>query len=71
MSDKKPDPKAIERELTSYIVVVVQALIIMKCVILYFGVESANDPESNAKYYLYAAIAYSFGSLIYFAFRKR
>lgn len=56
------------RELFPYIWVAFQALIVMKLVISYFGLESADSDETP--WGLYVAIAFSFFSLVYFAWRK-
>lgn len=56
------------RELFPYIWIAFQALIAMKLVISYFGLESADSDETP--WALYAAIAFSFCSLVFFAWRK-
>lgn len=56
------------REIFPYIWVAFQALIVMKLVISYFGLESADSDETP--WGLYAAIAFSFLSLVFFAWRK-
>lgn len=72
---EKPRPK----ELTAfqrgfpYIWTVFQAMVLTKVAILYFGAEYAySHEESNRNLiYLLLAIAVSFSSLIYFAWRRR
>ncbi|MBS1972565.1 MAG: hypothetical protein JSU04_19820 [Bdellovibrionales bacterium] len=56
------------RELFPYIWAAFQALIVMKLVISYFGLESADSDETP--WLLYLAIAFSFCSLVFFAWRK-
>ncbi|MGZ3803993.1 MAG: hypothetical protein ACXVB4_07285 [Pseudobdellovibrionaceae bacterium] len=57
------------RELASYIWAAFQAWIVMKLVIFYFGLEAADEPQET-HWWLYLAILFSFGSLIFFAWRK-
>lgn len=56
------------REIFPYIWVAFQALIVMKLVISYFGLESADSDETP--WGLYAAMAFSFLSLVSFAWRR-
>lgn len=56
------------RELFPYVWIAFQALIVMKLVISYFGLESADSDETP--WLLYLAIAFSFCSLVFFAWRK-
>lgn len=56
------------RALFPYIWIAFQALIFMKIVISYFGLESADSDETP--WGLYLAFAFSFFSLVYFAWRK-
>lgn len=57
------------REIFPYIWAAFQAWIVMKLVISYFGIESADNPDETP-WFLYIALAFSFGSLIFFAWRK-
>ncbi|HEY8272707.1 MAG TPA: hypothetical protein VIG33_17565 [Pseudobdellovibrionaceae bacterium] len=57
------------RELAAYIWVAFQAWIVMKLIIFYFGIEAADNPQES-HWLLYAAILFSFGSLVLFAWRK-
>ncbi|MFN7728955.1 MAG: hypothetical protein ACK5P7_07350 [Bdellovibrio sp.] len=58
------------REVASYVWTLIQALLVMKCVILFFGIKSAEDPSPWMTAGLIIALAFSFGSLMYFAIRK-
>ena len=58
------------REVASYFWTMFQALFLMKCVILFFGIKSAEDPSPWMTAGLIGALAFSFGSLVYFAVRK-
>lgn len=60
----------IGRELFAYIWAMVQALMIMKVVIFYLGLKSAADAGPWDKFWVFAAISFSFGSLFFFAWRK-
>ncbi|MNK12116.1 hypothetical protein D3C87_301730 [compost metagenome] len=60
----------VTRELFAYIWTMVQALIIMKVVIFYFGLKSASEAEPMDMVWLVLAIAFSFSSLFFFAWRK-
>lgn len=60
----------IGRELFAYIWAMVQALMIMKVVIFYLGLKSAADAGPWDKFWVVAAISFSFGSLFFFAWRK-
>jgi len=74
LTQKQKPPKVLSeeqkrtRELFPYIWTAFQALIVMKLVISYFGIESADSDETP--WLLYLAIAFSFGSLAFFAWRK-
>lgn len=58
------------REMFKYIWVFIQAGILMKAVVLYFGLHAASeDPSSNSSLFLYFALAFSFGSMALFAWR--
>jgi predicted nucleic acid-binding Zn ribbon protein len=56
------------RVMFPYLWIAFQALIVMKVVISYFGQEAADSGETP--WFLYLAIAFSFGSLVLFAWRK-
>ncbi|MNL31021.1 hypothetical protein D3C87_1527900 [compost metagenome] len=61
------------KELAIYTWTMIQAFLVMKTVIFYFGLKSASDDES--KYgantlLLLLAISFSFSSLLFFAWRK-
>lgn len=58
------------RELFAYIWTMIQALLIMKVVIFYFGLKSAAESEPMDMVWLVLAISFSFGSLFFFAWRK-
>ncbi|MBX2989361.1 MAG: hypothetical protein KF802_15845 [Bdellovibrionaceae bacterium] len=64
---KELSPQA--KELIPYLWVFVQAAIIMKLVVYYFGLKAADDPTVENKLVLLAVVAFSFGSLIHFAWR--
>lgn len=59
----------IVREIAPYIWVAFQAWVIMKLVIYYFGIEAADNPDETPVF-LYLGIAFSFCSLVFFAWRK-
>lgn len=73
-TQKQKPPKVLSeeqkrtRELFPYLWTAFQALILMKLVIFYFGLESADSDETP--WFLYLALAFSFGSLAFFAWRK-
>lgn len=71
-SQKENRPKDITptREVASYFWTMFQSLFLMKCVILFFGIKSAEEPSPWMTAGLILAIAFSFGSLIWFAIRK-
>ncbi|MDG0815005.1 hypothetical protein [Bdellovibrio svalbardensis] len=58
------------KELRSYIFTLIQAMIIMKVVIFYFGLKSASDASTTDLIWTGLAIAFSFLSLFFFAWRK-
>lgn len=72
---KTPPPPSPEseqsptREMLKYIWVFVQAGILMKAVVLYFGLNAASDESSSASLFLYLALAFSFLSMAFFAWR--
>lgn len=57
------------REIAPYIGIAFQAWIVMKLIIYYFGIEAADNPDETP-WVLYFAIAFSFGSLMVFAWSK-
>lgn len=73
---QKEKPKAvltqdqkILREIAPYIWAAFQAWVVMKLVIYYFGIEAADNPDETPVF-LYVGIAFSFCSLVFFAWRK-
>lgn len=48
-----------------------QTLVLMKVVILYFGLQAANQTEEAHYWMLGAAVLFSLGNLVYFAWRNR
>ena len=71
--EKKPqtEEQKIFWELFSYIWVLIQAALIMKTVVFYLGIKSAQDEGvADGKWYVFLAIAFSFLSLSFFAYRK-
>lgn len=58
------------REVASYFWTMFQALFLMKCVILFFGIKSAEEPSPWMTGGLIFALFVSFSSLIWFAIRK-
>lgn len=71
--EKKPpsEESRIFWELFPYIWVFLQAGIIMKMVVFYFGIRSVDEAaEPTNPIWLYLAIAFSFGSLFLFAYRR-
>lgn len=69
---KKPltrDQK-IFREMFSYIWVFIQAALIMKIFVFYFGLNSAEDNSGYNTLFLVIALLFSAGSLGFFAYRK-
>lgn len=70
--EKKPETeeKRIFWELFAYIWALLQATLVTKTAIFYFGIKSAQDESSEGKIYVTLAILFSFVSLIWFAFRK-
>lgn len=71
--EKKPqtEEQKIFWELFSYIWVLIQAALIMKTVVFFFGIKSAQEEGvAEGKWYVFLAIAFSFLSLGFFAFRR-
>jgi hypothetical protein len=71
---KEPKPETEERrifwELFSYIFALIQATLITKTAVFYFGIKSAEEGSDEGKVYVFLAIAFSFISLTLFALRK-
>lgn len=70
--EKKPESqeKQIFWELFSYIWVMIQATLVTKTAVFYFGLKSAQEDSIEGKVYVTLAILFSFVSLIWFAYRK-
>lgn len=60
----------IYKELRSYIFILIQAMLVMKVVIFYFGLKSASDASTPDLILTILAITFSFCSLFFFAWRK-
>ena len=67
---ENPEQKKIQKQLRSYIWTAFQSLIILKVTIYYFGLKFAKDTSTENKIILICAIAFSAGSLLFFAIRK-
>lgn len=67
---ENPEQKKIQKQLRGYIWTAFQSLIIMKVTIYYFGLKFAKDTSTENKIILICAIAFSAGSLLFFAIRK-
>ncbi|KYG62007.1 hypothetical protein [Bdellovibrio bacteriovorus] len=57
-------------ELFSYIWILLQATLVTKTAVFYFGIKSAEDDTAEGRIYLFLAIAFSVISLSVFAYRK-
>ena len=57
------------REMFKYIWIFIQAGILMKAVVLYFGLNAANEESSTNTLFLYLALGFSFLSMSFFAWR--
>jgi hypothetical protein len=70
--EKKPvtEEKKIFWELFSYIWMMLQATLVTKTAVFYFGIKSASEDSSEGKIYVVLAILFSFVSLLWFAYRK-
>lgn len=70
--EKKPETKEqkIFWELFSYIWVLLQATLVTKTAIFYFGIKSAQDDDSSGRVYVVLAILFSFFSLGWFGYRR-
>lgn len=70
--EKPPETeeKRIFWELFSYIWMMIQATLVTKTAIFYFGLKSAQEDSDEGKIYVILAILFSFVSLIWFAYRK-
>jgi hypothetical protein len=59
------------KELRSYITTFIMSMVIMKAVIYYYGLKSSSEEGSGANtFILLAALAFSFCSLVFFAWKK-
>lgn len=71
---KEVKPKTEEQkifwELFSYIWMLLQAALVTKTAVFYFGIRSTEDDSMEGKIYVILAILVSFGSLFFFAYRK-
>ncbi|KYG68191.1 hypothetical protein AZI87_02745 [Bdellovibrio bacteriovorus] len=70
--EKKPETKEdkIFWELFSYIWILLQATLVTKTAVFYFGIKSAEEDTTEGRIYVLLAIAFSFISLGVFAYRK-
>lgn len=70
--EKKPktEEQKIFWELFSYIWMMLQATLVVKTAVFYFGIKSANEDSTEGKIYVTLAILFSFVSLFIFAYRK-
>ncbi|KYG65932.1 hypothetical protein AZI86_02350 [Bdellovibrio bacteriovorus] len=70
--EKKPktEEQKIFWELFSYIWMMLQATLVVKTAVFYFGIKSANEDSTEGKIYVTLAILFSFVSLFFFAYRK-
>lgn len=60
----------VRRELFPYVWALVQAVVIMKAAVYYFGMQSSNEPSLQNDVLFAIALTISFGSLFVFAWRK-
>lgn len=58
------------RELWPYIWVLIQSSLLLKTVIMYFGIHASSEPTTQNTLFLAAALLTSAGTLIFFAWRK-
>lgn len=68
----KPEPRTYSpetKEMLPYLWALVQAAFVMKIVIYYFGLKKVSDPSVTHDLMLYLALAFSFFSLMFFAWR--
>ena len=73
--EKKPKKEKTEEqkifwELFSYIWMLLQAALVTKTAVFYFGIKSAEEDTTEGKIYVVLAILFSFASLMFFAYRK-
>lgn len=70
--EKKPktEEQKIFWELFSYIWMMLQATLVVKTAVFYFGIKSAAEDSAEGKIYVTLAILFSFVSLFLFAYRK-
>lgn len=64
------EEKKIFWELFSFIWIMLQATLVTKTAVFYFGIKSTEDESSEGKIYVLLAILFSFISLFWFAYRK-
>lgn len=57
-------------ELFSYFWVLIQASLITKTIIMYFGLRNTEEEAAEGKIYVILAMLFTFGSLMFFAIRK-
>ena len=74
--DKKPHAKKTEEQLIfrkffKYTWVLIQAMILVKIAILFFGLRSAENPDQVSSLWVWVICAFSVGSLGLFAYRNR
>jgi len=60
----------ISNELFPYVWALVQAVVVMKAAVYYFGMQSSNEPSFQNDIFFALALIISFGSLFIFAWRK-
>lgn len=57
-------------ELFSYFWVLIQASLITKTIIMYFGIRNTEEEAAEGRIYVILAMLFTFGSLMFFAIRK-
>lgn len=67
---KQTEEQKIFWELFSYIWMLLQAALVTKTAVFYFGIKSTEDRGTEGKVYVVLAILFSFASLMFFAYRK-
>jgi hypothetical protein len=65
-----PKPPTVARQIAVYFWTAFQALIVLKVIIYFFGLRVAQDNTLENWIYLIVAVAFSWGSLGFFAWRK-
>ncbi len=66
----KKSPEKKKESVIPYIWTAIQALLVMKVVILYFGLQTEDVAHPNNKFYVFGAILFSMLSLFYFAWKN-